>query len=938
MIVGSIYLLLTISKNQVFKNNQFLQISGLLILILAGCSDNISGSNANGADPGVLEAPIAFVKRPIALDDNGNEVQSDLRDPLFFVAGGDIYLRSNSTVTAIETNITAAITGGQGDVKGLRPSFDGSKLLFSLRLFDPDPNDDVIPSWNIYEYELETQTLRRIITDDLTAEEGDDVAPAYLPDNRIIFSSNRQSQAGAMQTDEGKPRFKALDEDEDTYAMVLHVMNSDGGEIHQVSFNQSHDLDPTVLTHNYSGEIMFTRWDNAGSNSAMHLYKMTPDGTRLEVLYGVHSHDTGVNNSGSNDATIQFTQAQEMEDGRIIAIARPYTNTFDGGDIVIIDAQNFANNFQAVPAMASMPGPAQRSATINPVSTEPSNTELSLGGRYRSVFPLWDGSGRFLFSKSSCELDVDGVRRPCIEPYISSATAVEVSPAYSIWLYDSAQHAQKVIVKAEQGIVFSDIVALQAREIPDIISDKTVGDLDTGWRDATVAALHIKSVYDFGTGTFNGCFLSQCTTATGINTVDELGDPLLATADERPARFVRFVRPVSLPDRNDPTLTNPPDLDRAAFGPQRNQAMREIVGYAPVEPDGSVKVKLPANVPLAIDVLDKMGRRIGPRHQNWFQLRPGDTMECSGCHTENTSNNATPLIHHRRDAETASINSGIPASGVFANTLIPGTTDNYWGNPGDTMAEVRFRLAPTEPQVSTDIVYTDYWTDPPLNTAFSYQYSMLDPVVTSPARPDRLPNACSPWTFKCRIVINYEQHIHPLWSIPRGIADADTCTNCHTNQAAAVDRVPDAQLDLTDGASDQEPLNFKAYRELLFADAGQELDATGALVNIQIEVPILDANGDQVIINGIPQTEFIDDPQARVSPSMSANGARASYFMEKMTETELDANRTLTQVSNPNYVDHSGFMTDHELRLISEWLDIGAQYFNNPFDPNVPMN
>jgi hypothetical protein len=35
---------------------------------------------------------------------------------------------------------------------------------------------------------------------------------------------------------------------------------------------------------------------------------------------------------------------------------------------------------------------------------------------------------------------------------------------------------------------------------------------------------------------------------------------------------------------------------------------------------------------------------------------------------------------------------------------------------------------------------------------------------------------------------------------------------------------------------------------------------------------------------------------------------------------------------------HAGFMTPAELRLLSEWLDIGAQYFNNPWDPAVPTN
>ena len=30
-------------------------------------------------------------------------------------------------------------------------------------------------------------------------------------------------------------------------------------------------------------------------------------------------------------------------------------------------------------------------------------------------------------------------------------------------------------------------------------------------------------------------------------------------------------------------------------------------------------------------------------------------------------------------------------------------------------------------------------------------------------------------------------------------------------------------------------------------------------------------------------------------------------------------------------LDHTGFLTLGELRLISEWLDIGAQFYNDPF-------
>jgi len=58
----------------------------------------------------------------------------------------------------------------------------------------------------------------------------------------------------------------------------------------------------------------------------------------------------------------------------------------------------------------------------------------------------------------------------------------------------------------------------------------------------------------------------------------------------------------------------------------------------------------------------------------------------------------------------------------------------------------------------------------------------------------------------------------------------------------------------------------------------------------------------------------------RVAPSMSAAGANASdRFFDIFA-----AGGT-----------HFGRLSADELRLISEWLDIGAQYYNNPFDvPN----
>ena len=120
-----------------------------------------------------------------------------------------------------------------------------------------------------------------MIASDTTADDGQDVAPHYLPDGRIVFSSTRQRQSKAILLDEGKPQFEAQDESDGEPAFVLHVMNADGSDLRQVSFNQSHDLDPAVLP---DGRVVFSRWDRAPGHDEISLYTMRPDGSDLQLL------------------------------------------------------------------------------------------------------------------------------------------------------------------------------------------------------------------------------------------------------------------------------------------------------------------------------------------------------------------------------------------------------------------------------------------------------------------------------------------------------------------------------------------------------------------------------------------------------------------------------------------------------------------------------
>lgn len=862
-------------------------LTGFLTACGGGGGGGVNIAQGQGPDPVVLDVPIAYVKRPLPVDNNGDiDTTTDVRELIAFDIGADLFVRDRASPSSDEINVTESITQDLGDVRDLEVSYDGTRVVFAMRAqFIPGALEEDQPKWDIWEYDIVNAVLRRIITSDIAADAGHDRAPHYLPDGRIIFASTRQRQAKAILLDEGKPQFEALDEDRDEFGFVLHVMNDDGTDIQQVSFNQSHDFDPTVLS---DGRVMFSRWDNMGPNNAIHLYTMNPDGTDLQLLYGRHSHDTGTNN-----ATIQFTQPREMEDGHMMSVIRPFTNDSMGGDIVTIEVVDYIENVQPTSANAGvLSGPAQADATVNDVRTDGT---VSPGGVFSAAFPLWDATDRVFVSWSQCRLVeiIDPVLLteqivPCTPARLADPAFTPADPLFGLWIYDRANDTQLPVTQPEEGIMYTDIVAAQDRTAPPVILDKdSTGEFDQNMVDSGVGMINIRSVYDVD--------------GVDLGNIPVLADPALITADQRPARFLRIVKAVSLPDDDVYDFTN------TAFGRSAAQGMKEIIGYVPVEPDGSVVAMVPANVALAISVLDAFGDRITPRHQNWLQVRPGEELHCNGCHE-----NGTGFSHGRGDAFDSAW-----AGATTTGSPFPNTDPAIFADFGETMAEAKARIscaidcAAIVPTV--DIVYDDIWTDEIAagrlkDVSFTYAYAGLPPGSTAPTSA-----ACqTTWTPQCRITINYEMHIHQLWNMPRlapdGITDV-TCTLCHNRVDAMMQtQVPAGQLELTDGPSADEAEHFNSYRELLFNDEELELDM-GALVTRTIQVGI-----DPVTGNPILQT-------VNVPPSMSVAGALASpRFFDRFAIGGT----------------HEGYMSNAELKLIAEWLDIGGQYFNNPFD--APLN
>lgn len=846
------------------------------MVLLSACG------GGKGVDPVVENFGIAYVARPV-----GTMAVTDSTDLMTYVPGGDLYYRDLASPGANDHNVTFRATGGLGDVRDVTVSYDGAKILFSLRLPDVDGLDPgEQPTWNIWEYEVPTERLHRVIADDITAEAGQDRAPQYLPDGRIVFTSTRQRRSKAILLDEGKPQFAALDESRRDPAFVLHVMEGDGSDIQQISFNQSHDLDPVVLD---DGEVLFSRWDNMGSQNQVSLYKVRPDGTGLELVYGAHSHATG-------NGTFQFLRPWEMPNGNLLTLLKPFRSPADGADLVSIDINNFVDNSQAL-ALANVPDGSTAQQRVTALQVEAASM-LSPGGRFSSAYPLWDGTPRLLLSWTPCRLQMPGGGvAPCTQDRLADPSAQEAAPLYGLYLYDMADATQVPLMVPREGTTYTDVVATQNRHRPDVLADAA---FNAGLAQENVGILHIRSVYDF-----DGAFNPLGATA---GSVPEFADPAVTSADQRPARFIRIVKAVAIPGRDVLTLPG------TAFGRSSAQGMREIVANAPIEPDGSVRIKVPADVPLAVSVLDKDGRRLTDRHQNWLQIRPGETLNCNGCHDRRST-----LPHGALNREAAALNTGAVTTGL----PFPNTEASLFADMGEDMAETRTRLDAAALTPSVDLLYDDVWTDAvaagrPKDVALAYRYGDL--ATPAPVTAD----CQTGWNSRCRIVINYETHIHPLWARDRGV---DSCQSCHgTRDSMNQIQVPAAQLDLGDGASTEQPAQFTSYRELLFSDNEQEI-VMGALQDRLVQAT--DGNGNplyQTDVNGNPVLDASNNPipvmtTVTVNPVLSTSGARASNgFFDLFAPG----------------ASHAGRLDPAELRLISEWLDLGAQYFNDPFA--VPQN
>lgn len=807
---------------------------------LAACTGGSSDSITVAGD-----VAIAYVKRPVSALGNPT-------DAVVTGQGGDLYLRDKSSPSGTEINLTGAYTNGQGDVAHPNVSFDGKKIVFAMRR----PTD---ASWSIWEYDSASQSMRRIACD--AAAQGDDTEPAYLPDGRIVFISNRQETTKRLMQTQGTAQglqptsYTYVDEYDREQTAVLHVMNSDGSSCHQISFDQSHDRNPTVLS---TGEILYSRWDHVGDRNQFTIFKVNPDGTNLFVVYGAHSPGNS------------YMQPREMPNGHLIATLMPLSRTREGGSLEIIDYKNYSEVNEPgdnAPAnlLGQKAGQVQVSQLLFPGAPTSQHDAMRNGGvsplgRYRNPYPLWDGTNRVLavFTPSQPTPGTDPLGNP---------TTVEGTPQYGIYMLDLNSKTLRPVVLPQAGSYLANPVVLQARPKPAVIGQFTP--------DTTIPAgfglFDVHTVYD----TDDKQRMGNAVLAAGESIPRVAGQPDIANLStpgtsqyaSRVARFFRITKAVPTPS----------GMNRNALG-ETEFEMQQIAGYGLVEPDGSIRAHVPADTAINITVLDANGRQF-IEHTHWIQAREGERRFCKGCHSPRLT--------------TTSLTSGTAA----------------------TQAETRATGDPTYSSLTGGPSYTDYWT-PIYNGLNGTSIAPQAPISIGysglSASPVRGPASCaSTWSAKdCSIVINFPDHIQPILTAK--------CASCHSGLT------PAAGLDLS-------------------ATMSGEFARTLGYQSLMVGPPLLDANGEPIITVN-EDGEFMI---AREVPPAMPGAARGSRLIERVFEQPLLAGASGTSqrafcraggtgcVNGAVYQDHTAIpspLNPSEKRIVTEWIDIGGTYFNDPYN------
>jgi hypothetical protein len=367
----------------------------------------------------------------------------------------------------------------------------------------------------------------------LTEGTYDDFASKELFDGKIVFISTRRGGWHRC----GTPGCEVY---------TLTLMNPDGTDLRTVSFHETQEWDPAVLS---DGRIIYTRWDYVDRNAVHYqqLWVVHPDGSAPAAFYGNNTlNPVGVWEARSIPGS-----------GKIMATAAAH-HAMTAGSIILLDPSVGIDGLEPITRMTPhVPFPESESPLLpnwrTALKPEPPNRSAEMdrwpGQCYRSPWPL---SEQFFLAAYSFD--------PLIgEPKGNNANM------FGLYVVDAF---------GNQELLYRDLnisslwpVPLQPKIPAPVIPSSLEAD------DSREGTYYLQDVYQ--------------------------SDPTLPK--DTPITRLRIVQvlPKSTSGANNPTV-----------GAANASPGKQVLGTVPVEADGSAYFKAPAGIGLSFQALDESGQAV----------------------------------------------------------------------------------------------------------------------------------------------------------------------------------------------------------------------------------------------------------------------------------------------------------------------------------------
>ena len=361
-----------------------------------------------------------------------------------------------------------------------------------------------------------------------------------------------------------------------TPSYLLYRADADGGNIRPISFGEANEHFPSILN---DGRVVFTRWEYINRNQiALHkLWWCRPDGTEISNFYGSNSATPWAKNySDYGREQKWYAHMSEEARKRVLPFLISETRAIPGSRKVVATA-GAHHSYTAGCLVIIDPDLGEDGfeplSKLTPETPFPEPEDwFEAPGNYMTPYPV---NGELFFAGYS-------------PYYIPNQGKLVPQNDYMVYLVDTLGGREPIYTDPAISCV-SPMPLLPRKEppvIPSILPKEPPAD-KTG-------TLVLQNVY-----------------LTGNDPEKKIKPGSI--------RHLRIFQILNLPQNGHPWCGS------------REDFARKILGTVPVNPDGSVKFKVPAGIPIHLQALDE-NRMALLTERSLFHVMPGEVRSCVGCH------------------------------------------------------------------------------------------------------------------------------------------------------------------------------------------------------------------------------------------------------------------------------------------------------------------